>query len=342
MTSVGAAPFNGHTLTCNHDPVSADQRGVNTYRDKIAVGRLPRKLMFHRLLQALERCAWPVALLALMAPVAQFACAAEPRLPNHEQALELIHRAQLASPYRLSEKVRAGRIRYTLSMDDDADWAWPQTAEQKVTRKDDRYLVTVCSDCGIEAPPDAATLAHYLEANAWVDSDSPAVLAFARANAFGIHVHGTRVARQMKMLVKAVQDHMSGGIDFRAYDSASQALRSRSGDCTEYAVLLAAAARARGIPTRLVYGLAYASRFTGESHVFSPHVWVQAWNGKRWTSYDAGLGQFDAGHIAVFIGDGSISPLRRVTEALQRLNLVDAVGVSIAEPGSASVVSAPH
>jgi hypothetical protein len=287
-------------------------------------------------------CLKLIVLLAVTIPISQRAHAADTRLPSHEQALGLIHRAQLASPYRLSEKVRAGRIRYTLSMDDDADWAWPQTLEQKVTRTDGRTLVTVCSDCGVEAPPDAATLAHYLETNAWVDSESPTVLAFARANAFGIHVHGTRVARQMNMLVKAVQDHMSGGIDFRAYDSASQALKSRVGDCTEYAVLLAAAARARGIPTRLVYGLAYASRFTGESHVFSPHVWVQAWDGKRWTSYDAGLGQFDAGHIAVFIGDGSIAPLRRVTEALQRLNLVDVVGVSIADPGSISAVSAPH
>jgi hypothetical protein len=298
--------------------------------------------MLHRRLHAMRSCAQLIALLAMTIPMSQRTLAAETRLPSHEQALELIHRSQLASPYRLSEKVRAGRIRYTLSMDDDADWAWPQTAEQKVIRKDAGFLVTVCSDCGVEAPPDAATLAHYLEANAWIDSDSPAVLAFARANAFGIHVYGTRVARQMKMLVKAVQDHMSGGIDFRAYDSASQALKSRSGDCTEYAVLLAAAARARGIPARLVFGLAYASRFTGESHVFSPHVWVQAWDGTRWTSYDAGLGQFDAGHVAVFIGDGSVAPLRRVTEALQRLNLIDVVGVSIAEPGSVSAASAPH
>jgi hypothetical protein len=308
----------------------------------MVTGQLLLKLMFRRLLHAMPGCPLLIVMLAMAMPISQRALATEAQPPSEEQALDLIHRAQLASPYRLSEKVRAGRIRYTLSMDDEADWAWPQTAEQKVTRKDGRFLVTVCSDCGIEAPPDAATLAHYLEPNARVDSDSPAVITFARTHAYGIHVRGTRVARQMKMLVKAVQDHMVGGIDFRAYDSASQALKSRRGDCTEYAVVLAAAARARGIPTRLVYGLAYASRFTGESHVFSPHVWVQAWNGTRWTSYDAGLGQFDAGHIALFIGDGSVAPLRRVTVALQRLNLVDVVGISIAEPGSVSAASAPH
>lgn len=266
----------------------------------------------------------------------------EPPLPSHEEALAAIHRAQVASPYRLSEKARAGRIRYTFSLDDDEDWRWPQTVEQKVARKDHRFVVTVCRDCGFEAPPDSATLAHYLEANAWVDSDSPAVVAFAQANAYGIRMQDSRVARQMEIFVKAVQRQMSDGIDFRAYASASEALKSRRGDCTEYAVLLAAAARARGIPARLVYGLAYASRFTGESHVFSPHMWVQAWNGKRWTSYDAGLGQFDAGHIALFVGDGRAGPLRRVSQAMQKLSLIDVVGVRVAGKDEVSAASAHH
>ena len=257
--------------------------------------------------------------------------AAEAQLPTHQQALAVIHGAQLASPYRLSEKARAGRIRYTLRVNNESDWNWPQTAEQKVSRKDGNVLITVCADCGVESPPDPASLSRYLAPNRWVDSDSSEVIAFARANAYGIRVRGARIARQMRMLVKAIPKHMEGGIDFRAYASASEALESHSGDCTEYAVLLAATARARGIPTRLVYGLAYASRFTGESNVFSPHMWVQVWDGKRWTSYDAGLGKFDSGHIALFIGDGRIEPLGRVTQFMQHLDMIDAVGVKIAD-----------
>ncbi len=78
----------------------------------------------------------------------------------------------------------------------------------------------------------------------------------------------------------------------------------RSGDCTEFSVLLAALARSRGIPARIAVGFAYSDRFSGKKDVFSPHTWVQAWTGKRWVSYDAGLGEFDATHIAVAIGDG--------------------------------------
>lgn len=268
--------------------------------------------------------------------------AAEEQLPTHAQALTAVHRAQVASPYQLSRSARAGRIRYTLTIDNDIDWAWPETAEQKISRVDERVLVTVCDNCGVEPPTNASNLATYLAPNLWVDSNSREVLAFARANAYGIRVSGVRVARQMQMLVKAIQEHMDGGIDFRAYASASQALKSRSGDCTEYAVLLAAAARARGIPTRLIYGLAYASRFTGETHVFSPHVWVQAWDGQRWTSYDAGLGQFDSGHIALFIGDGRIEPLRAVMQVMGHIDMVEAVGIRVVDESTISAASAPH
>lgn len=263
-------------------------------------------------------------------------------LPTHAQALAAVHRTQLASPYRLSRTERAGRIRYTLAIDSDVEWTWPQTREQKVSVEDGNIRVTVCADCDFRHPADAVDPSTYLAANDWVDSDSPEVLAFARAHAYGIRVTGNRVARQMRMLVEAIQEHMTGGIDFRAYDPASQALRTRSGDCTEYAVLLAAAARARGIPARLVYGLAYASRFTGETHVFSPHVWVQAWDGQRWTSYDAGLGEFDAGHIALHVGDGSTGSLGTVMRFMQQLRLIDAVGIRIVDDPALSAASTPR
>ena len=108
----------------------------------------------------------------------------------------------------------------------------------------------------------------------------------------------------MLHLVDAVRYHMTGPVDYLGYASAEEALRTRSGDCTEYAVLLAALARARNIPARVSYGLVYADRFSGKKDVFSPHAWVQAWTGTRWESYDAGIGEFDATHLALGIGRG--------------------------------------
>lgn len=255
---------------------------------------------------------------------------AGPQTLSDTQARQQIRLVQIPSPYKLPDAVRADRIRYSVHLDGDGDWNWPSTSEQKIEIDGARIRITVCRTCGDETPsPDSSSLARYLAPNRHVDSDAMNVRAFAGANATHIHMNGKRVARQMKRLVSAVQRRLSDGVDFTRYASASEALETGSGDCTEYAVLLAAAARARGIPTRLVYGIAYASRFTGRSHTFSPHVWVQAWDGQRWTSYDAGLGQFDSGHIALFIDDGSGDRLQDVMQTIGRLRIDDAVGVQI-------------
>ena len=52
--------------------------------------------------------------------------------------------------------------------------------------------------------------------------------------------------------------------DYRqVFSSASEVAVARRGDCTEYAVLLAAVCRARQIPCRLVLGLVYAPEQQG-------------------------------------------------------------------------------
>ena len=88
------------------------------------------------------------------------------------------------------------------------------------------------------------------------------------------------------------------------YAYALEVARTPEGDCTEHAVLVAALGRAAGIPTRVVDGLAYAPGFAGRDQVFVPHAWTQAWVDGRWQSFDAALDGFDAGHIALAIGDG--------------------------------------
>src|SRR5690606_5201760 len=58
--------------------------------------------------------------------------------------------------------------------------------------------------------------------------------------------------------------------------SASEVCRTREGDCTEHATLLAAALRFAGIPSRVVSGLIYAEEFAGRSRIFGYHMWTQA------------------------------------------------------------------
>jgi len=235
----------------------------------------------------------------------------------------------VASPYKISERARAGTIRYTLEHARVA-WNWPETGEQHVETRGDRTTLTICGDCGRETAPSTEELARYLAPNAWVDSDDRALRSFARA------AGGHSVESRMSALVLAVRMHMNGAIDFRHYASASEALASREGDCTEFAVLLAAAARARGIPARVVAGLGYDGHFLGRSHVFVPHMWVQVWNGERWRSHDAALERFDAGHIALAVGDGRPEEMHGVMAMIGKLRIVDAAGVPPARDGAGS------
>ncbi|MFO0828257.1 MAG: transglutaminase domain-containing protein [Phycisphaerales bacterium] len=106
-----------------------------------------------------------------------------------------------------------------------------------------------------------------------------------------------------------------------AFASASEAARSRAGDCSEHAVLLAAMLRADGIPARVASGLIYADHFAGERNVWGWHVWVQACvpgNGGAdgefaWIDFDATLPtRFDAAHVLTGVSDlagGATDPM---------------------------------
>lgn len=236
---------------------------------------------------------------------------------------DLLAGLTLASPYHVPLAVRRRTLRYVFESSDGIAPEFPATGEQAVIRRATRSVVTVCADCGDEAAPDPTALARYLAANAWVQSDDPGLRSLAR----GVRAQGSVEAR-MHALVRFVQQHMVGGRQTLGYASAREAAETRSGDCTEFAVLLAAMARAHRIPARVVGGLVYSSRFTGRQDVFSPHAWVQIWNGVRWISFDAGLGDFDSTHVVLAIGDGSIGDYADVLRRVRALRIVAAAQIA--------------
>ncbi|MGH7133270.1 MAG: transglutaminase-like domain-containing protein [Phycisphaerales bacterium] len=90
------------------------------------------------------------------------------------------------------------------------------------------------------------------------------------------------------------------------FASASEVARTKTGDCTEHGVFLAALLRAKGIPSRVVSGLIYVDDFGDKGDIFGYHMWTQALvtsNGvTRWIDLDGTLPNdvpFDATHIAL-------------------------------------------
>lgn len=71
--------------------------------------------------------------------------------------------------------------------------------------------------------------------------------------------------------------------------TASEAIRTAKGDCTEHAALLVAVARAAGIPARTVSGLVYAPSFGNDRDVLGGHEWAQLFVHGRWVDFDAAI-----------------------------------------------------
>lgn len=163
----------------------------------------------------------------------------------------------------------------------------------------------------------------------WVQSDDRAVIEMSR-EAVGRARHA---GRKMQRLERAVRRHIRNKSLRVGYASAAEVIELREGDCTEHAVLLAALARAQGIPARVITGLAYTPQYAGRADVFVPHAWVMAWVDDRWVGFDAALPAFGAAHIGLSMGGGEPFDFYGGLELMGRLRLLDIGSASSREDG---------
>ncbi len=134
--------------------------------------------------------------------------------------------------------------------------------------------------------------------------------------------------------VKRIEAFVAGYIENKnlsvGYATAAEVAASRQGDCTEFAVLTAAMCRAVGIPAQIVMGLAYVDEYSGLRDRFGGHAWVQAYIGNKWVGLDSafkstGRGGYDAGHIALAIGDGAPEDFFNLVSTLGRFKIDRAI-----------------
>lgn len=144
----------------------------------------------------------------------------------------------------------------------------------------------------VTADTDGGAARRALAASPFVESDDPAIRAEAERIA-GDATDPRSVARRLVAWVhEAVEKAPSVTVP-----SAREVLASRRGDCNEHAVLLAALARAAGIPARVIAGAVYAN------DGFYYHAWNELWLG-AWVSADAVFDQIpaDATHVKLIEG----------------------------------------
>ncbi|MCB1643506.1 MAG: hypothetical protein KDI37_17380, partial [Xanthomonadales bacterium] len=68
-------------------------------------------------------------------------------------------------------------------------------------------------------------------------------------------------------------------------------------------------------------GFARVEQFAGADQVFVPHAWMEAWVDGGWRGYDAALGGFGSGHIALAVGDGDPTRFYATLDLLTRLRV---------------------
>lgn len=121
----------------------------------------------------------------------------------------------------------------------------------------------------------------WLESTFVVDHREPDV---TRAYDDLVAVKGERPSREA--LVDFVASYVSG-VHHRGFEFASEVARDREGDCTEYAMLTAALARAAGVPARVALGVVLISE--GNDNGAFGHAWAEVREGDRWVVADAAL-----------------------------------------------------
>lgn len=248
------------------------------------------------------------------------ACSRECALaPN--QSTDILALSSVASPRALGREERQSGLRYRMRGNQELVDALAAVPGQSLRQVEDGLWILSIDPGGTQqSRPDASLQGP----NRWLQSDDAGLIEIAQQASAG-----ARDERQRMQLLQAfVARHIEKKSLRIGYASALEVLDLREGDCTEHAVLLAALARALNIPALVASGMAYTDSFAGQTRSFVPHAWVMAWVEGEWHGFDAALGEYGAGHIALSVGDGEPFRFYRGIEALGTLRLESVTGAS--------------
>ena len=146
-----------------------------------------------------------------------------------------------------------------------------------------------------QTPPDAV----YTECSSMARCDDPEIAKLARDAAPADAAPADFAVRAEQAVHRwLTRKNMSTNLA-----TASEVVRSREGDCTEHAVLLAAVLRARQVPARVALGLVYWDAHSA----LAGHAWTEAWLNGRWVTLDATQATGGVGATHVKLSDANLA-----------------------------------
>ena len=206
-------------------------------------------------------------------------------------------RSTFVTPSKRIDRPRMARSASYLLRVPDGEMPLPPSTGSQRTQRVDAQTVRVVVETGSSSAGDRRP--EYTKGSSMVSIDDPEIVALAARGAGD----GKQLALALRDLVHRHVRQKGLAVGFA---TASEVVRTREGDCSEHATLLAALLRARGIPARVASGLIYADSFAGSEDIFGYHMWAQALvevDGEAvWIDLDPTLPReilFDATHIAL-------------------------------------------
>ena len=227
-----------------------------------------------------------------------------------ELPAEMFERSIIRSNIRLPLARTLGYLKVKL-IHRNPDLGWPEIESpgQTVISKDRETLVLEIRRPALPKPasfpvPPTEKNREFLDPNAYIQSDDSPLRDLVRRL-----IDGEKDLFQAVLkLERWVSDNMTFDLGI-AFAPSTEIFRNRRGTCVGYATLLAAMARAAGIPSRVVLGYVYALG------MFGGHAWAEVLIDDTWIPMDAAIvapAQADAARIgfsavSLHEGAGSLS-----------------------------------
>ena len=158
---------------------------------------------------------------------------------------------------------------------------------------------------------------EYRLPNIMIDANDPGIRALARAASRGTK-NPVQMASNLRSFVTRFVTAKNLDVGFA---TASEVARTREGDCSEHAVLLAAMGRSSGLPSRVAAGLVYMPRYEGNKNIMGFHMWTQFHIRGKWVDFDAAMGESECAPTRIALATSSLKD-----ESLS------SIAFSIAEP----------
>jgi hypothetical protein len=216
------------------------------------------------------------------------------------------------------------KFRITVKGEDDASMAFVNDDRQQVKEaKGATFVIQVKGSRGpAKGKPDAKIGDEFMQSSYFITSADAKVKELA-GKAVGKETDAWKKALKIEKWVFTNVRYTNQ----EALAPADEVARTLEGDCTEFAMLMAAMCRAEGVPSRIAIGLVYADTPYGPAMGF--HMWTEVWVQDQWVPLDATQGRGQIGPTHLKIADHSWHEIRSLTPLYPLLRVLGKVQIEI-------------